>query len=260
MKEQIMARRIDMRIYNLIFSLLILFSQEISGQATARITDVNFRLENNRIMVEYSLINASPGDQFTVELQFITETNQVIQPKSVSGDIGKNIQPGMGKTIRWDYVSDKLEFSGNLKAVVTASPSFTRSGGPANAMLSIMVPGLGDFFVHNSKVRPLATGIGTLGLFTFALISKAQSDKYYADYLEGKDVNNLITYYDRANHAHHRSYVASRVALAVWASDVIWVTWKGSQNVKEHRAKLQGGSVTLNYGNDGWQVGYRITF
>jgi hypothetical protein len=252
-----------MRIFIPLYFILILISQEIRGQTIVNISDVSFRLENNMIVVEYNIISSLPDEKFTIELKFVSETDQIIFPKSLTGDIGKNIEAGRGKRIIWDYVSDRFEFSGNIKAVVNIAPSPTHSRGPSYALLSVAVPGLGGHFVQENKIRPIATTVSTVGLLTYGILMKSKSNKYYDDYKQCVDYADYQTYYDKANSAHHKYYIATRIAAVVWIADIIWVYSTGRKNMKELSSGLQsssGNGFTLDYMNNELQIGYRLTF
>jgi hypothetical protein len=257
------VRIFNMRIFAPLFFLLILIPQDIWGQSNVNINDVSFRLENNTIVVEYNLISSLADEKFNIELKFVSETDQIISPKSITGDIGKNVIAGKGKRITWDYASDRFEFSGNLKAVVKIAPSATHSRGPVYALLSVAVPGLGGHFVQDKKLRPIATTVGTAGLLTYGIIMKSQSNKYYDDYKQSVDYADYQTNYDKANSAHHKYYIATRIAAVVWIADIIWVYSTGRKNIKElNRAPMSstGSGFTLDYMNNELLIGYKLTF
>ncbi len=252
-----------MRFFILLLFLPVMYLQVISGQPVAEATDVNFWLEDDRIIVGYSIITHTPVEYFDVDLKFITETNEEIIPKALKGDIGKNVRVGTGKTIVWDPGMDQTVFSGNIKAVVTIIPSVIYSRGPSYAILSVAVPGLGGYFLEGNKIRPVAATIGTLGLMTYGIISKVQANRYYEDYKQGSDSDEFQELYEQANHAHHRYFISTRIAAAIWIADVIWVYRNGNRNKKAIRPLLQtssGSGLTINYMNKEVQVGYRFIF
>lgn len=252
-----------MRIFVPVFFVLILISNEISGQTNVNISDVSFRLENNMIVVEYNLISSLPGEKFNIELKFVSETDQTIFPKSLTGDVGKNVEAGNGKRISWDFISDRFEFSGNLKAVIKIASSPSHSRGPSYALLSVAVPGLGGHFVQDKKLRPIATTVGTVGLLTYGIVMKSKSNKYYEDYKQTADYADYQKNYDKANSAHHQYYIATRIAAVVWIADIIWVYTTGRKNLKEIGSGLQsstGSGLTFDYINNELQLGYRLTF
>ncbi|MCX6328988.1 MAG: hypothetical protein NTZ85_05660 [Bacteroidia bacterium] len=274
----------------LIFLLIIFisFHKAVLCQTNAKITNVDFKLENNSIVVNYNISGYSPDEIFKISLKFLTETNQEIIPTTTTGDVGDNIKGEGLKTITWDIVADKLEVSGVLRASVsiikseikttakaevnnaakpeikTEKPLMTKSrGGPLNALLSIPVPGLGGYFVEKSKIRPALTTVSTIGLLTFGILQKSKAKKYYSDYKKSVDYNQIQSLYDKANKANHTSYILTGIAIAVWASDIVLVTYKGFKNqkgVKSGKHSFSGGNIKLYYVNNGMQLGYEITF
>lgn len=243
--------------------LLVLISQGISGQSKVSVTDVDFRIENNRMVVEYNIINGASNERYNVALHFITETGRVIIPRSLTGDIGKKKEAGEGKTIVWDMDADRFEFSGNLKAVVSVTPVMYRPPGPSFALLSVAVPGLGGYFMDEKKVRPIVTTVGTAGLLTYGIVEKKKSNKYYNDYKESTDIQNLEELYDKANGAHHRYFIATRIAAVAWMADIVWVAYRGKKNRNETRQESlssSGTGFTLVRVNNEVQLGYRIAF
>jgi hypothetical protein len=154
--------------------LFFMLFHGVSGQVGVEIKEVDYRLENNLIIVQYNLISPSPAEKYTIGLRFISNTGQVVEPRSLSGDVGKNIEPGIGKVITWNFRDDRFEFSGMLKAVVTLTYEKKPAGGPSYVILSVIVPGLGGYFVEEDRIRPVATTVSTLGLMTFGIIEKSK--------------------------------------------------------------------------------------
>jgi hypothetical protein len=274
----------------LIFLLIIFisFHKAVLCQTNAKITNVNFELENNSIVVTYNISGYSPDQIFTISLKFLTEANQEIIPKTITGDVGDNIKGEGIKTITWDIVADKLEVSGVLRASVsiikseikttakaeisnaakpeikTEKPLTTKSrGGPLNALLSVPVPGLGGYFVGKDKIRPALTTVSTIGLLTFGIIQKSKAKKYYSDYEKSVDYDQIQSLYDKANKANHASYILTGIAITIWASDIVLVAYKGFKNKKgtqPGKHSFSGGNVRVYYVNNGMQIGYQIIF
>jgi hypothetical protein len=246
-----------------LYIVLFFICNGVYGQLYVKISDVSFRLDNNRIVIVYNLEKGPTKEEFNIGLKFVTDNNMVIIPESVSGDVGNNIKAGKGKTIYWNFDKDNLEFEGNLKAVVTATPIILHSGGPGYALLSVAVPGLGDHFVDDNRVLPMVTTIGTLGLMTFGIIEKTQANKYYADYKQGASEEEILSLYDKANSAHHLYYLSTRIAAAAWIADIVWVYIKGKRNLSKSgpgNISSSGRGFTLNCIDSGIQFGYRLSF
>jgi hypothetical protein len=252
-----------MRSLLLLAAAIVLSLQNIICQTSARINDVDFHLEGNYIVVNYSIEGSLPKEHLAIELRFITENNEIIVPKTISGDIGISHFEDGAKTIFWDIVADKISLSGNIKASVTIKSSKIIYGGPSNALLSAVVPGLGGYFVEKNKTRAIATTISTLGLLGYGISQKKVSDKYYDDYNASEDPEEIENLYDKANSAHHKYYVSTGIAVGIWVFDIVWVTIKGIQNKKEsdqYYYSLTGDGLRLDYVNNSIQLKYSVSF
>jgi hypothetical protein len=241
----------------------ILFSQPAVCQTKARITDVDFHLEDRYIVVNYNITGISPKEEVTVELKFITENNEPIIPKTMTGDVGKKMFGDGSKAILWDVVADQAVLSGNLKASVTIVSSRVLYSGPGNAFLSILIPGMGGYFVDRNKARSVLTTMSTIGLIAYGVIQKTQANKYYGDYNASTTPADMDDLFSKANSAQHSYYIATRVGAGIWALDIIWVTFKGFHNkkvAKSYYSSFNTDGLRLNYVNNGLQLGYSKKF
>jgi hypothetical protein len=252
-----------MRYSIILFLALIIFSRPCFSQTKAKITDVDFHLEDRYIVVNYNLVGSLPNEEMTIELKFLTDNNETIIPKSVYTDIGTKIYGDGSKAIQWDIVADNVVISGNIKASVTITSSKILFSGPGNAFLSILIPGLGGYFVDKNDARSVLTTISTIGLMGYGIYEKLQANKYYADYnlsIVPADIQDLYT---KANGSQNKYFIATRVAAGIWALDIIYVTFKGFHNRKEaknaYRAFNNDG-LRLNYVNNGFQFKYSFSF
>ncbi len=112
-------------------------------------------------------------------------------------------------------------------------PRQDRYAGPAWALLSAVAPGVGNIFVQWPKpklgLRPLIT-IGCYGLAAYGIIERQKSRDNFAIYEQQKNAQAGEPYYALANDHHHRYYVATRVAIAVAATDVVLTLLRGLRN------------------------------
>jgi hypothetical protein len=246
----------------LILTLFVL-SQPAICQTKAKITDVDFQLEDRYIVINYNLTGAAPKEEMTIELKFITENNETIIPKTVTGDIGTKIFDDGKKAILWDIVTDSPVLAGNLKATVTITSSRVIFSGPGNAFLSVLIPGLGGYFVDENKTRAVFTTVSSIGLIAYGVFQKSQADKYYADYLASSTPSEMDDLYTKANSAQHTAFIAASAGIGIWALDVVWVTFKGFHNkkvAKSYYSSFNTDGLRINYVNNRVQLGYSVTF
>lgn len=120
-------------------------------------------------------------------------------------------------------------------------------GGPANAWLSLLVPGLGDHRVSYGKNKGVGVALSTY-LFAGTGVGGLLYNKYYP--------NNKYKSY-----INYASYGCFAVAGIVWFSDIIWVMAKGSQNKKAVK-QYKNSHFTAYYEptNDEKGVSYLLSF
>lgn len=105
-----------------IISLLLCFSFIINVSAQAvEVKNVSFIQRGEEIWITYDLDGQS-GKKYSIELSVSEDYgfSYRIDPRAVTGDIGRGISPGVNKQIRWYFMEDYpegLEGSGFVFAV-----------------------------------------------------------------------------------------------------------------------------------------------
>jgi hypothetical protein len=132
--------------------------------------------------------------------------------------------------------------------VKTKKPRYT---GPAWALLSAVLPGVGNIFVQTPKAkigfRPLLT-FGCYGLLVYGLQERSNSREVYAVYQQQKNAATGDSYYQTANGHYHNYYLATRGALVVAVADVLLTFSRGLRNQKAQAASRQPTPVTFRPG------------
>jgi len=217
----------------LTFSNFLVYSQNIENVA--------FEVKENKIVVNFDLTNCPEREKYDIALIFIDEKNKKIVPKTITGDFVR-ISCGKKKEIIWDVLSDNDLVTGNLKAIVEISKKYKMKivGGPGNAFLSVLLPGLGDKYINmNSK------------------------DKHI-DWL-----NTLLVYgpigYGYKNYKDDRENASISIGIGVgfWLFDIFWVASKGFQNKKEQLGlakKTNKNLFMITCDNKNLQLRYTIKF
>jgi len=253
----------------LLFSVLcLLFSKTgFSQESNAEFTNIDFYLVEEKILVSYDL-KAKSTELFEIALEFVDlGTSQIILPKTLEGDVGPNIKGGKGKQIYWDVFKDlpngiESEIRPQLK-ILKYERIF---GGPANALKSVPVPGLGDFAVKDHRemiFKPYIKTVLAYGLVGFGVMQKLNSNKYYDDYLNSENPEEWIDLYDKANASLNQSAVLIGAGAAIWLSDIVWVAVRGAKNNKENKYRFAGQvdqKVLLGYDQFGPNIKWIVRF
>lgn len=133
------------------------------------------------------------------------------------------------------------------------------SPGPGWALVSAVLPGVGNIFVQTNSsgkavprigFRPLVT-VGFYGLLLYGFQQRNQVKAPYDLYLQQKNVAEGEPFYEEANRLHHRYYLATRAAAAIWATDVALTLIRG---IKNSRMKAKAKTVSFAPGLFAGQV------
>ena len=127
-------------------------------------------------------------------------------------------------------------------------------GGPSNAFLSLLYPGLADYQVRERRGPYWIIGLVSYGLVGGGIYYKTRSDKYYDEHLEPNSGN--YSDYKKANDYHQRYLIMTRTGAAIWIGDVIVTGIIGYRNQRAKNA-AEGEAVSKveifvdGYGNPG---------
>ena len=110
----------------LIILLSFLFTLHCYSQ---QIENVNYKIDNNVMVVTYDLVNCPGNKLYDVKLTIIGDSG-IYVPKSVSGDL-ENVYPGKNKRIEWNISNDNSTLKNNIKAIVEITNIFQNAHGTA---------------------------------------------------------------------------------------------------------------------------------
>ncbi|WP_421829891.1 hypothetical protein [Larkinella sp.] len=211
------------------------------GNARLAVSNVRVELDTQRVKIVYDVAHLIATD--SVYIQVESRRNGFFKPKTVTGAVGTGLSSGTNQTIYWDYRLDGVIIDDEIRVTVLAKPMMqpVSGGGPANALLSALVPGLGSIRVQpNRKIgwRPVITATYG-GLLAYGLVQRSRSKQAYRNYESQPSEQQAEPYYNQATQHHHRYLVATRVAAVVWAADVAYTVLKGMKNRKEKRVSLR---------------------
>jgi len=266
---------------NIITILLLLLSFFVKAQKSdAKIENLQLHVQDQIVFIHYDILNTDTANLHNIQLYFTDESFvKYYFPSKVKGDIGLAVKGGKGKCITWS-ISEDMD---NIPQKITPHLRINdekinfHDGGPSNAWLSMLVPGLGDYFVadhRNMKFKPYLRTITSYGLITLGIIAsknRTQMTKWFPP--QWKEVNRKWKYFEgyyaeigEYNYHFFRSDAEILIAagISIWAIDVLWVAAKGAKNkkYKGHRKILQDIQTTseLSFKYGGLQLNYVINF
>ncbi|ARK09597.2 hypothetical protein A6C57_04185 [Fibrella sp. ES10-3-2-2] len=259
-----------------LFLALFLLPVSLASYAQGRVSNVRMRaIDQQAIEIFFDLRNSTPTDSVYVRLQRRNGTLIAPDLRSVSGDLGTNRIDGRDQRIVWNLRRNGLLLKEEVRAVVLlkqgglltptaqtpteVAPPLPDSAsmvpekpyrGPAWALLSLLAPGVGNAFVQTPKprvgLRPLVT-VAAYGLLIYGAGQQGESAQAYTDYERAGNAEAAEPFYQKANAANQRYYVATRVAAAIWVTDITLTLLRGFRNQRDEKRGGQPLSYHLNY-------------
>ena len=221
----------------ILFSLLMFILPKITTAQS--IDNVDFEVSNYSIKIKFDLINCPDNTIYNLNVFFTKADGTRIIPKSISSLNG--IYPGREKALVWDFKNDKIEFTGDLSVTVSLAgsepipPPPAIKHGPGNAMLSLILPGWGDFYVNETdKTTPILISALYLGSAYMAYSSFNNVNIKYDNYLKATQQSVMDENYNAATSSLSQSQMFTGIAAAILIYDVIHVIVKGKKNVKNN--------------------------
>lgn len=98
-------------------TFLVLFNMCSVFCFSQTIKNVQFEVKENKMVVNYDLVECRDNFVYEIGLKFKSETGDIVYPGNAKGDIGK-VSPGEKKEIIWEPLSENKNISGQVAAVV----------------------------------------------------------------------------------------------------------------------------------------------
>jgi hypothetical protein len=121
-----------------------------------QIENVNFKVEGNKIIVNYDLIKCQPNLEFDIILLFFDKNENTFDPITVKGDFGL-VKPGLNKKIVWDLLSDYSEINSTLQAYIRLSDGEIECNSPYKNILvsnhKIFLKPIGSQILQSSQTK-----------------------------------------------------------------------------------------------------------
>lgn len=225
----------------LIFMPTIIYSQK------ARIENINLDVENSNVFISYDLFNSIDSTE-NIELVLIDKSKNVYIPKNIQGNIGTNSKLGKNN-LKFTLITQEFPLDRGLSPYVFLSNNI--KNGPNAALISLIIPGLGDYFVEspkNIKVKPYIRTAAVGGFLALAIIANQNIEEpvsYEKEVWIPQHTNvwgrEIPGYYEtqtfKTNPKEYWLFKNDKAifigaAASIWIFDIFWVLTKGQRNQK----------------------------
>lgn len=239
----------------LIFMLCLNINAQFASEA--RITNTDFKIEGNKMIITYDIENYSANESFYINAEIFYETGEKIISESFSGDIKGNIKGGRNNTVIWDMSKDIDKLEGTIYVEITAIPEAisgitekgesTRSYSIAGTLIpSLVFPGYGNTRIRHKPYWIL--GIAGYGsLVTSYMFNKSAASSYDKYKTERNDEVLRYIHYDDAVADRNISLVFGAAAGVIWATDITLLILHHKKR-KEHISSSTVPNSSIKYG------------
>jgi hypothetical protein len=249
----------------------------LNAQQKARIENIRTHMTDKALVVDYDL-QGTEEVYYRVDFSVVDNKGNAIRPDSVIGDLGSNVSAGEDLRITWEVYKEYDVIYGSFKPVLVLDKGMAHKRGPEYALLSLIVPGLGDYFVAepaNMVIKPWCKTAFTASVLGLSYLAKQKRVEvpelwappgYYlsADAPPGEDVLYMPDGYmiEPAKTDYwlfpYDSEIILGIGIASWMIDVLWVTKQGMINNRV-RKTIPGTAAILPI-RDGILLSYRLEF
>jgi hypothetical protein len=216
----------------IIVSLLIvaLFSV-VKGQNGYQISKPEPSFKDNILTVKYDITGCGRNEFVDITLILINSKGDTLKPRYITGDIGKSISCGLGKSIEWNLEKDKIKMETDLEVLlkgvksvaalsdINSTKAKTLSRG--NIILSsVLIPGLGQKKASGKSVHLIFSGLvyGSLGGSIYlAIKANDYKSKYNAASGTLRD-EMFVKWQDSYNNSKNLIYCAA----GTWVANLVW--------------------------------------
>lgn len=232
-------------------AIFVIAVSDAFSQKNAEIQNVDFKLQDNQLIITYDISKAKKTDIFNVDLLIRTKSGKTITPKSISGDAGNNISGGTGKVIYWDVLKDNTYLDEEITVEITAKPENQVVLPEARnlktgvcVLKSIVFPGWGNYSINRKNANWLF-GVTAYGCAAGAFaLNRINISKYDNDYLNEYDITKRDKVYNTIKTQHYVSIGLLAAAGTLWITDII-LTW--AQASKYKKQNISGNNHERNY-------------
>lgn len=216
------------RIY--LFFLLFTLYSSLSAQESYQISKPEVTFANNILSIKYDITGCGSNEYVNVRLIALNSKGDSLMPVFISGNVGKMVSCGLGKTITWNLEKDNIKISDDISVFLVGEkyvPTVTYDGPKkltrGNVLLSsVFVPGLGQKKASGKPAYFIFSGLvyGSLGTSLYFNFRSANLKKDYLDAV-GVERDNLFNDWQKS---YDMSKYFAYSAAGTWVINFIWST------------------------------------
>jgi hypothetical protein len=220
--------------YLLLLLVFVCTVIEAEGQTSRyEISNVNLEVSQNQLLINYDLMGRNTDESAPVNIYFYDHNYHFIKPRFITPAQRTLVAPGKNHQIKWDVTADMKSIRGEITPLLIAGdPMDHRFGaGPAAGLLSLAVPGLGNYFVTDTRdqiIKPYMRTFAAYGLIYLGMIASRDRERGEPSLTNDGGIWKMGEY--EYKYFNGDAEILISLGLAVWVADIIYVVIKGHRN------------------------------
>lgn len=252
-------------------TLLLLLGQICLGQKVPTISNIDFSLIGNKLVIKYNIDNSRYNDKYNIKVEIFKASGEKINAISFTGDL-EQVQSIEDNEIIWDIERDNIELDDDIYVVISGevlsekdvdaivetpriitTPVTDAKGRiqpvsrTACFFKSLVYPGWGTSGITLKKAHLVKGIMGYGAIFGSAYMAYLSKDSYIV-YRNSPDPYVRQNAYERAQDRNTASVIFAGVAATIWSVDLITVLSVKNKTIGEPFA-----GINLN-------IGYSMAF
>lgn len=246
------------------------------SQIPVEIDNVGAVLQGNGIKITYDLSDYQAGDSYEVWVEIADKNGNILNVRTVTGDVGSGVTGGPGKEILWNNVVDGIVPEVGIYIQVLAKPikpplsqtpaesnSVSGSGTAEKhverkfsktglVLQSLVLPGLG---LSRASGKPhWLRGVAGYACIGSTLAFNRMSISSFDAYREEFDMDTRNDLYDKVEIQNNVSEICAYAAIGIWLTDLIW-NLVGVSNLDQAARINNSNRFYIEPGYDTWSGG-----
>jgi hypothetical protein len=203
----------------------------VCGQNKYFISKPEPSFSNNILTIKYNITGCGRNEFVDITLLLVNTRGDTLRPGYITGDIGRMISCGLGKTIEWDLEKDNIKMDEDMAVIikgVKSVPVTTSTNSHASAdlsrrnviMSSVFIPGLGQMKASGRPIHLIFSGVvyGSVGASVYSMLKSRDYKNRYND-ASGTIRDDMFAKWQK-NYNNSKALIF--VATGAWVANIVW--------------------------------------
>jgi hypothetical protein len=222
-------------------------------------------LRGNLLLIHYDILYSDRSQRFLVELEITYPNGTKLNTRTLSGDIGTDIEGGENKKIIWDLEADRILIDNDIlikinAEIITGEPESGTSASAAGddrfsraslMLRSVVFPGWGLSMYRGGP--HWIKGVAGYGCIAGSIYYNRMAVNTYNQYKDQSDSDMANRYYELAVDQDQISEVLMYTAIGIWVADLIR-TFVATSDLSTGSMAAKDRKISLMTGTDPYSV------